>query len=82
MSRTAILLSASFILAIAGCGDDPLGDLPTGCYPAVDCAFGECPSGTVCRPDTTVLPECARDPDFGCDACGMSINVCVPAVDP
>lgn len=67
---------------IAGCGDDALGDLPTGCYPAVDCALGECPTGTTCRPDTTVLPECARDPDFGCDACGMSINVCVPAVAP
>lgn len=67
---------------IAGCGDDALGDLPTGCYPAVDCALGECPTGTTCRPNTTVLPECARDPDFGCDACGMSINVCVPAVAP
>jgi hypothetical protein len=67
---------------IAGCGDDALGALPTGCYPSVDCAIGGCPEGAECRPDTTVLPECARGTGAVCDACAVSINVCVPAVAP
>jgi Cys-rich repeat protein len=49
-----------------------------GCYPATECAAdSDCPTGYRCEPEATVMPDCAMDP-MGCDACGMTISLCVP----